>query len=61
MEPQGTSCVVEAIYNPRLSPTAIFYREALGEAQITRIKNRVKSEIFARAKVYARDKGRIQK
>jgi len=55
IEFQGSPCIVDAIYNPKLSLNPIFEREQLGEGQVSRIENRVKIEIFYKAKLYAKE------
>jgi hypothetical protein len=55
IEFQGSPCIIDAIYNPKLSINPIFDRGQLTEDQVSRIKNRVKTEIFYNAKLYARE------
>ena len=55
IEFQGSPCIIDAIYNARLSINPIFDRGQLGEAQVSRIRMRVKMEIFHKANLYAKE------
>jgi hypothetical protein len=54
IELQGNPCIINAIYNPQISTSVIFEEEKLSESQLTRIRNRMKTEIFDKARLYAR-------
>ena len=53
---QGNPCIIMAIYNPKMYKVAIFDRGWLSEAQLLRIRNRVKIDILDKAKLYAKEK-----
>ena len=50
----GGQSVIEAIYNPKISANAIFDKKELSESQLTRIKNRMQTEIINQMELYGR-------
>ncbi|HLZ86907.1 MAG TPA: hypothetical protein VKQ52_06705, partial [Puia sp.] len=50
----GGQSVIDAIYNPEISDHAIFDKKNLREWQLTRITNRMQTEILNKMELYAR-------